>query len=76
MRHAEQVAQLLIGQFCQGRIPPPRAQRGVTGDAALPPTEKWVATQFNYLRACTIYGGSNEIQKNIISKHILQLPSA
>ena len=37
--------------------------------------ERWVASQFNYLRAATIYGGSNEIQKNIISKHILRLPT-
>lgn len=37
--------------------------------------ERWVASQFNYLRAATIYGGSNEIQKNIICKHILRLPT-
>ncbi len=43
---------------------------------ALPEAERWVASQFNYLRACTIYGGSNEIQKNIVSKHILRLPTA
>ena len=41
---------------------------------ALRPFESTVASQFNYLRASTIYGGSNEIQKNIIAKHILQLP--
>jgi alkylation response protein AidB-like acyl-CoA dehydrogenase len=35
-----------------------------------------VASQFNYLRAATIYGGSNEIQKNIIAKQILRLPTA
>ena len=29
---------------------------------------------FNYTRATTIYGGSNEIQKNIIAKLILGLP--
>jgi len=33
-----------------------------------------VASQFNYLRAATIYGGSNEIQRNIIAKRILGLP--
>ena len=43
---------------------------------ALPEAEKWVASQFNYLRACTIYGGSNEIQKNIVAKHLLRLPMA
>jgi alkylation response protein AidB-like acyl-CoA dehydrogenase len=42
---------------------------------ALPELQQAVASQFNYLRAATIYGGSNEIQKNIISKHILRLPS-
>ena len=41
---------------------------------ALPEHERWVASQFNYLRAATIYGGSNEIQRNIIAKRILSLP--
>ena len=45
-------------------------------DAALPEHERWVASQFNYLRAATIYGGSNEIQRNIIAKQILRLPGA
>jgi alkylation response protein AidB-like acyl-CoA dehydrogenase len=42
----------------------------------VPPIEQWVASAFNYTRASTIYGGSNEIQKNIIAKLILGLPSA
>jgi len=41
----------------------------------LPEHERWIASRFNYLRACTIYGGSNEIQKNVICKQILGLPS-
>jgi alkylation response protein AidB-like acyl-CoA dehydrogenase len=41
----------------------------------VPPLEQWVASSFNYTRATTIYGGSNEIQKNIIAKMILGLPS-
>ena len=40
----------------------------------VPPREQWVPSTFNYLRAATIYGGSNEIQKNIIAKYILGLP--
>ncbi len=40
----------------------------------IPPSEQWVASTFNYTRATTIYGGSNEIQKNIIAKLILGLP--
>jgi len=43
---------------------------------ALPEHERGVASQFNYLRAATIYGGSNEIQRNIINKAILRLPNA
>jgi alkylation response protein AidB-like acyl-CoA dehydrogenase len=43
---------------------------------ALPTYQQWIASEFNYLRAATIYGGSNEIQKNIISKAILGLPSS
>jgi alkylation response protein AidB-like acyl-CoA dehydrogenase len=37
--------------------------------------EESVASEHNYLRAATIYAGSNEIQKNIIAKMILGLPS-
>jgi alkylation response protein AidB-like acyl-CoA dehydrogenase len=39
----------------------------------VPPLEQWVASNFCYLRATTIYGGTNEIQKNIIAKHLLGL---
>jgi alkylation response protein AidB-like acyl-CoA dehydrogenase len=45
-------------------------------EEALPSHQQAIASQFNYLRAATIYGGSNEIQKNIIAKHVLRLPSA
>jgi len=38
------------------------------------PREESVAADHNYLRAATIYAGSNEIQKNIIAKMILGLP--
>jgi alkylation response protein AidB-like acyl-CoA dehydrogenase len=41
----------------------------------IPPTQQWIASQHNYLRATTIYGGSSEIQKNIIAKWILGLPA-
>lgn len=43
---------------------------------SVPPLEQWVPSAFNYNRATTIYGGSNEIQKNIIAKHLLGLPGA
>jgi alkylation response protein AidB-like acyl-CoA dehydrogenase len=39
------------------------------------PREESVASEHNYIRAATIYAGSNEIQKNIIAKMILGLPS-
>jgi alkylation response protein AidB-like acyl-CoA dehydrogenase len=42
----------------------------------IPPREQWVPSAFCYNRATTIYGGSNEIQKNIIAKLILGLPTA
>jgi alkylation response protein AidB-like acyl-CoA dehydrogenase len=35
--------------------------------------EESIASLFCYLRATTIYGGSNEIQRNIIAKHLLGL---
>lgn len=45
-------------------------------DGSVPALEQWVPSAFNYNRATTIYGGSNEIQKNIIAKHLLGLPGA
>ncbi len=43
-------------------------------DDAVPPAQFMVPSMHNYLRAATIYGGSNEIQKNVIAKRILGLP--
>ncbi len=40
----------------------------------VPALEQWVPSTFCYTRATTIYGGSNEIQKNVIAKYILGLP--
>lgn len=42
----------------------------------IPELEQSVASGYCYNRATTIYGGSNEIQKNIIAKLILALPGA
>ncbi len=41
----------------------------------VPAIEETVGPAFCYLRAATIYGGSNEIQRNVIAKMILGLPS-
>lgn len=41
----------------------------------VPPQEQWVASSFCYSRADSIYGGSNEIQRNVMAKYILGLPS-
>lgn len=40
---------------------------------AVPEGVDSIAPSFNYLRATTIYGGSNEIQRNIIAKLLLGL---
>lgn len=45
-------------------------------DGLIDPLEQWVASNYNYYRATTIYGGSNEIQRNVIAKMILGLPDA
>lgn len=44
-------------------------------EGVLAPQEQWIGSAFNYLRAATIYGGSNEIQRNVIAKWILGLPA-
>ncbi len=41
-----------------------------------PPVEESIGPYFCCERAVTIYGGSNEIQRNVIAKMILQLPSS
>ncbi|HVS63869.1 MAG TPA: acyl-CoA dehydrogenase family protein [Thermoanaerobaculia bacterium] len=43
-------------------------------EGVVPDFARQMTSEFNYLRAATIYGGSNEIQKNIICKAILGLP--
>jgi alkylation response protein AidB-like acyl-CoA dehydrogenase len=43
-------------------------------DGVVPAVQEWVPSSFCYTRATTIYGGSNEIQKNVIAKYILGLP--
>ena len=50
-----------MGHNAGGRLP----------EEAMPPNQQSLASQFNYNRAATIYGGSNEIQKNIIAKQML-----
>ncbi|MBL4686584.1 MAG: acyl-CoA dehydrogenase family protein [Nannocystaceae bacterium] len=42
----------------------------------VPDAEQGIAPNFCYTRANTIFGGSNEIQKNIIAKWILGLPAS
>jgi alkylation response protein AidB-like acyl-CoA dehydrogenase len=42
-------------------------------EGVIPASEQWIAPSFNYARAATIYGGSSEVQKNIIAKAILGL---
>jgi alkylation response protein AidB-like acyl-CoA dehydrogenase len=44
-------------------------------DGVIPAHEQAVSGAFHYSRAASIYGGSNEIQKNVIAKLILGLPS-
>src|SRR5262249_43965766 len=59
-----ELAMELMGQDALVWFPEP----GVVADI-----EQAIASQFCYYRATTIYGGSNEIQRNIIAKHILGL---
>lgn len=53
----------------------PNALTWMNPDGSVPGSEQWVGPNYNYLRAATIYAGSSEIQKNIIAKLILGLPS-
>jgi alkylation response protein AidB-like acyl-CoA dehydrogenase len=54
----------------------PHALSWFNEPGTIPAREASVASDHNYVRAATIYAGSNEIQKNIIAKLILGLPGA
>lgn len=54
----------------------PNSMSWFNPEGIVPADQEWVASSFNYLRATTIYGGSNEIQRNVIAKLILRLPGA
>lgn len=52
------------------------ASGATPGDIELPGGHLDVLTTFYNARPATIYGGSNEIQRNILAASVLQLPSA
>jgi len=54
----------------------PNSMSWFNPESIVPADQEWVASSFNYLRATSIYGGSNEIQRNVIAKLILRLPGA
>jgi alkylation response protein AidB-like acyl-CoA dehydrogenase len=56
----------VMGPLGAAWFPPP---------GVLDPQEQWVGSTYHYTRATTIYGGSNEIQRNVIAKWILGLPA-
>lgn len=67
LQEAHELALFALGHNALGWID--------SGDDALPMEQQFVASQFNFSRAATIYGGSNEIQRNIVAKLILGLPT-
>lgn len=67
IQRAGELCMEVMGQDALAWLPEP---------GVVPDNECWVGPNFCYDRAATIYAGSNEIQRNIIAKHILQLPSA
>ena len=52
-----------------------QSQGSKLGDISFGNSKVDVLSQFYNARPATIYGGSNEIQRNIISKNVLSLPS-
>ncbi len=60
------------GPYIQPAFPDPVAPAW-TGNTALPPAAATRRRLLSGHRAQSIYGGSNEIQKNIIAKRILGL---
>ena len=61
------LSELLIEVSCE--------KGGVVGPVDFVDAKIDVLSQFYNARPATIYGGSNEIQRNIISKMVLGLPN-
>ena len=66
------LARRALGPFAQPFLPE-ELDDGFNGEPIGPPDAAAVTPQYLNLRKLSIFGGSNEIQKNIISKMILQL---
>ena len=66
------LARRALGPFAQPFLPE-TLDDGDDGEPVGPPDGAGVTAQYLNLRKLSIFGGSNEIQKNIISKMILQL---
>lgn len=47
----------------------------VEGQQAIDGMEVDILSPYYYARASSIYGGSNEIQRNVLAKYVLELPS-
>lgn len=68
LQQATQELQMEIAAYYQGVLP-----TGLDPDALGHSFGSDARRQFMYGRASTIYGGSNEVQKNIIAKYVLGL---
>jgi hypothetical protein len=66
------LARRALGPFAQPFLPE-ALEDGYNGEPVGPPDAAAVTPHYLNLRKLSIFGGSNEIQKNIISKMILQL---
>jgi hypothetical protein len=66
------IARRALGPFAQPFLPE-ALEDGFNGEPVGPPDAAAVTPHYLNLRKLSIFGGSNEIQKNIISKMILQL---
>ncbi len=66
------LARRALGPHAQPFLPE-ALEEGYNGEPVGPPDAAAVTPQYLNLRKLSIYGGSNEIQKNIIAKMILQL---
>ena len=53
----------------------PREYGGMPGELEIDGVEVDALSPFYYARPGTIYGGSSEIQRNILAKYVLRLPS-
>lgn len=75
-QHAADLAVEALGEYGLAAVPDPEGTENLRENDQLPPVPEYgigLSARAMFRRATTIYGGTNEIQRTLIAKSVLQL---